>query len=87
LDNALALVQPGGSFVAVLQLPSELAAGVASTGFTSLQKLASDFQLIDPAWFVGAVTRRGFEIQAESTHPVASGKALWMGRFVLPALP
>jgi hypothetical protein len=87
LDNALGLVKPGGTFVAVLQLPSESAAGVASTGFDSLQKLAADFQLIDPAWLTAAVTRRGFALQAEKRRPVASGKALWMGMFRLPALP
>ena len=81
LDNALALVKPGGAFVAVLQLPSESAAGVGPTGFDSLQNLAPDFQLIDPAWFTQAVTRRGLTLQSESRYPVASGKALWMGTF------
>jgi SAM-dependent methyltransferase len=87
LDNALSLVKPGGTFVAVLQLPSESAAGVAPTGFTSLQKLAPDFQLIDPAWLLSAITRRGFTLQSETRRPVASGKALWMGTFGRLALP
>jgi Methyltransferase domain len=87
LDNALGLVKPGGTFVAVLQLSSDSTAGVAPTGFTSLQRLAPGFQLIDPAWLVSAVTRRGFMLQSELRRPVASGKALWMGTFRLLALP
>jgi len=84
LDNALSLVKPGGSFTAVLQLPSESAAGVAPTGFDSLQKLAPDFQLIDPAWFCTAVARRGLTLQSETRRPLVSGKAFWMGTFERP---
>lgn len=82
LDNTLRLVKPGGTFVALLQLPSETAAAVAATGFESLQKLAADFQLIEPAWLVSAVTRRGFSLRSETRRPVVSGKSFWMGTFV-----
>lgn len=81
LDNAVALVAPGGRLSVVLQLPSETQAGVAPTGFASLQTLKETFQLIDPAWLTATLAPRGFQLETESRHPLPSGKAFWQGIF------
>jgi SAM-dependent methyltransferase len=81
LDNALACLKPGGHFSVVLQLPSATAAGVAPTGFDSLQRLAADFQLFDPVEFTVKLASRGLQLVTETRREVASGKALWMGIF------
>ncbi len=46
LENALALVAPGGRFSVVLQLPASEESAVARTPYTSMQRLAPHFVLI-----------------------------------------
>ncbi len=81
LDNALALVAPGGALSAVLQLPSESEPGVGATGYASIQALRAGFQLVDPAHFQRMLAPRGFRLQHEQTELVGSGKALWLAIF------
>ena len=81
LDNALALVKPGGCLSVVLQLPSDTQAGVAPSGFTSLQALKESFQLIDPAWLTATLANRGCKLEYETRHALPSGKAFWLGVF------
>lgn len=82
LDSALALVKPGGRLSVVLQLPSETQAGVAPTGYQSLQALKETFQLIDPAWLTQTLASRGCQLEYETRHPLPSGKAFWLGVFL-----
>jgi len=65
----------------VLQLPSASTSGVGATGFTSMQQLAADFQLIDPEWMTTALEATGFTKRLEVRRAVAGGKALWLGLF------
>lgn len=81
LDHALALVSRRGWFSVVLQLPSDAAAGVSATGIASIQMLKERFSLIDPAWMLEELERRGFLLKAASVRDLAGGKALWHGMF------
>lgn len=81
LDNALSLVAPGGTISIVLQLPSQIEAGVSPTAFATLQNLKPHFTLIDPQRLVATFASRGFELQEHLEHPLTAGKALWLGIF------
>ena len=81
LANALSLVGPGGSFSAVLQLPSENQQAVACTGYASMQSLKPDFTLIDVGEFQRLLAQRGFHLVEHERRSVPGGKALWLGIF------
>jgi hypothetical protein len=85
LENALSLVKPCGCLSVVLQLPSESAAGVSPSRYSSIESVRQDFRLIDPAEFRAAIEARGFELQEETRVPLALGKAFWMGIFISPS--
>jgi SAM-dependent methyltransferase len=81
LENALSLVAPGGRLSVVLQLPSEDQPGVASTSYTSMQKLKQDFVLIDIAEFQRLLGQKGFQLVEQENRSLPAGKALWLGVF------
>jgi hypothetical protein len=81
LDNAVALVQPGGWLSVVLQLPSDAQAGVAPTPFPSIQTLKDIFRFIDPAWLTNTLAARGLLLESEIRRPLPSRKAFWLGIF------
>ena len=81
LDNAVALVAPGGVLSVVLQLPSAESRAVAPTGFDSLQQLAPHFSFVDPILLERKVTAMGFSMEAADTHPLPGGKGLWHVQF------
>jgi SAM-dependent methyltransferase len=81
LENALSLVAPGGALSAVLQLPSEIEQGVATSQFSSVQRLRSQFSLINPTWLRDAVEGRRFRLAHGTRRPLPAGKAFWMGVF------
>jgi hypothetical protein len=81
LDNAVALIQPGGWLSVVLQLPSDSQAGVAPTPFPSIQTLKEIFQFVDPIWLTDTLAARGLRLESETRHPLPSGKAFWLGIF------
>lgn len=78
LSHAVALVAPGGHLAVVLQRPSTSQAGVAPTGYASLQGLKERFRLLDPATFAASVN---LPLAVETTVPLASGKSFWFGLF------
>jgi len=84
LQNAVDLVENGGSFSVVLQLPSTSAAAVGASGVASIEKAASHFQFIDPDTLRNALESRGFTLTHETTVPVPSGKAFWHAIFTNP---
>jgi hypothetical protein len=86
LENALSLVAPGGRFSVVLQLPGEEEQGVASTIYTSMQKLKQDFALIDISEFRGLLERKGFQLVEQENRSLPAGKALWLGVFAKNAV-
>jgi len=81
LDNALALVAPGGHLSLVLQNPSESLQPVTPSACASIQNLKSRFSLISAAGLADALEQRGFSRIHHRTLPLASGKSLWMGVF------
>ena len=81
LTNALRLRRATGRLSVVLQLPSTSQAGVAPTGYDSLQSLKESFQLIDPVWLAETLAGHGLRLEYEWRHPLPSGKAFWHGIF------
>jgi threonine dehydrogenase-like Zn-dependent dehydrogenase len=81
LDNALALVAPGGYLSIVLQLPASNQPGVTATPFASIQTLASNFALIEVSEFRGLLESRRFQLLQEEQLPLPTGKSLWFGIF------
>jgi Zn-dependent alcohol dehydrogenase len=80
-ENALSLVAPGGGLSVVLQLSSEDEQGVASTSYTSMQKLKQDFVLIDIGEFQRLLEQKGFQLVEQEDRSLRAGKALWLGVF------
>lgn len=78
LENALSLVDPGGVLSVVLQLPSDSVQGVGDSPFPAMQKLRSDFALVDSVWFQETLAQRGFSMTHETQRALPAGKGLWM---------
>ncbi len=85
LENAQSLIDPGGNFSVVLQLPAESGHPVGASPFSSIQNLKSDFSLISPAWLRESLEGRGFRLIHQTTRAIAAGKGFWMGIFSSPA--
>jgi len=84
LENAVALVSPGGILSVVLQLPAASEPNVAATPYRSMQTLAGHFSLIDREWFGSAMKQSGFSLKQEARRTLPAGKAFWMGVFCGP---
>ena len=81
VDNAVALVAPGGSLSVVLQLPARDVDIVTPTPFTSMQALRDHVERIDVASFRALLARRGFAPTHEENLSLVGGKAFWLGVF------
>jgi hypothetical protein len=81
LDNAVALVGPGGTLSVVLQLPSTEEQDIAATNYASMQALKYDFALIDRTAFQEKMAATGFQLVDQEHRPLAGGKAFWLGVF------
>jgi|SoiMethySBSTD1v2_1073268.scaffolds.fasta_scaffold1077636_2 hypothetical protein len=81
LDNAVALVAPGGWLSMVLQLPSVKEDGVASTRYSSLQTLKRDFALIDGDEVQRHLRFKRFHLIEQENRSLPAGKAFWLGIF------
>jgi hypothetical protein len=81
LENVLSLVAPGGRLSVVLQLSSGDELGVASTSYTSMQKLKQDFALIDISEFQCLLGQKGFQLVEQENRALPAGKALWLALF------
>jgi hypothetical protein len=79
LDNALALVAPGGALSVVLQLASEKEGVVSRGRFASMQTLTEHFSLIEPLAFCKMLEVRGFHLVHETKRSLTGGKGFWMG--------
>jgi hypothetical protein len=82
LENALSLVAPKGALSVVLQIPGRDEQAVASTSYTSMQKLTQDLALIDISEFQCLLGQKGFRLVEEENRSLPAGKALWLGVFV-----
>ncbi|MBL8216722.1 MAG: class I SAM-dependent methyltransferase [Bryobacterales bacterium] len=81
LRNAVDLVAGQRYLTVVLQLPSRSQAGVAPTGFASIQNLKENFRLIEPSEFCSVVSAMGLALVRERECALAGGKSFWMGIF------
>jgi hypothetical protein len=81
LENALAMIAPVGHISVVLQLPGDIEHQIGSSKFVAVQKLGSDFSLIDREMLIGVLAARHCQLVSEWTRPLPAGKALWMGIF------
>lgn len=84
LENAVALLVPGGSLSVVLQLPSESAPTVGASPFPAIQRLKSHVSLISSAWLRKSLEGRGFRLIYQTTRALPAGKGFWMGIFCAP---
>jgi hypothetical protein len=82
LDNAISLVADGGALSVVLQLPGKVGQNVGRSGFASIQKLASIFNLIDPVGLRKMMEERGYQLAYEKMRSLPAAKRFWMGIFV-----
>jgi threonine dehydrogenase-like Zn-dependent dehydrogenase len=80
LDNAVSLVNDGGVFCAVLQLPSPAEREIGASNFPSMLTLQDNFTLVDPIIFQQKLASMGFQTVHEVLRSVP-GKGLWMGAF------
>ena len=80
LENALAMVAPGGKFSVVLQLPAG-EQEVIRTRYPSIETVAQDFRWIDTNGFQHSIARRGWYPMGQEQRPLPGGKAFWWGLF------
>lgn len=76
VDNAAALVAPGGALSVVLQLPGDSAQNVGNSGYTSVQSHSEHFSLVDPFEFAQILGALHFSVIHRSRRPVPGGKTL-----------
>jgi hypothetical protein len=81
LENAVALVAPGGWFSVVLQLPAVSNAPAAPSHYASIDTVRRGFSMLDPSEFSTGLTTRGFRLHDELRIPLPEGKGFWMGMF------
>ena len=81
LQNALSLVAPGGALSVVLQLPTESHQNVGASRFPSMQRLRSDFSLVERLWLRRTLEQRDFRLTHETERSLPAGKGFWMGIF------
>ncbi|MEM1409712.1 MAG: class I SAM-dependent methyltransferase [Pseudomonadota bacterium] len=75
LKNIAAALQANGTFVAILQLPSENVSMISNTPFKSLTKVASIMRLVEPEAFVEAASAAGLVCADQTIETLASGKS------------
>ena len=81
LENAMALVAPGGALSVVLQLPGEFDQGAVASRFSSIQKPNSHFSWIDPEWLHETLAQHEFRPIHQARRSLPAGKGFWMGIF------
>jgi threonine dehydrogenase-like Zn-dependent dehydrogenase len=81
LENASAMMAPAGHLSVVLQLPGDIEHRIGSSKFVSVQKLGSDFSLVNREMFIGVLAARHCRLVKECTRQLPAGKAFWMGIF------
>jgi len=81
LENAVSLVDTGGTLCAVLQLPGPAEQETGRSNFSSMLTLKGNFALVDPVGLRSRLARAGLRMRDEVLRPVSAGKRLWMGMF------
>jgi SAM-dependent methyltransferase len=74
LQNLKSICRPGGILATVLQLPSDDAAPISESPFTSLKSLASAMHLVSPIALAADATEIGFAQLSSRLVRLSSGK-------------
>jgi len=74
LQHLFLACRDGGHLVALLQLPSSGVATVTQTAFTSLQRLSSALNCVDPLAFQEMAHDKGFRLRQSAKLTSAAGK-------------
>ena len=84
VENAIAMVAPGGHLSVVLQLPSESGQKAVTSHFPSIESLGLHFSMISPEWLFDSLAGRGFRLNHQTTRALPAGKSFWAGIFSAP---
>jgi hypothetical protein len=84
LENAIAMVVPGGHVSVVLQLPAENRDVPETSRFASIQGLHTHFAFVGPMSLCGSLAGRGFHLSHQTTRALPQGKGFWAGIFAAP---
>ncbi len=84
LENAMAMVAPGGNLSVVLQLPAESGPTGVASRFISMRNLESHFSLVNPMRLCESLAGRGFRLTHQTTRALPAGKGFWAGVFSAP---
>jgi hypothetical protein len=80
-DYLPALLTPGGTFTAILQLPSPGLPEVSATPYTSLTRLEPAFSFVDPDRLELHLTTRGFSRVARDRYDLESRKSFYYASY------
>jgi hypothetical protein len=75
------LLTTGGSFTALLQLPSPTLPEVSPSPFTSLTRLESAFSFVDPASLHDCLSTHGFSRVVSDRYDLDSGKSFYYAAY------
>jgi len=75
------LLTTGGSFAALLQLPSPTLPEVSPSPFTSLARLESAFSFVDPAFLHDRLSTHGFSRIVSDRYDLDSGKCFYYASY------
>jgi hypothetical protein len=83
-DYLPSLLTPGGSFAALLQLPSPTLPEISASPFTSLTRLESAFSFVDPAALHACLSAHAFSRIVADRYDLASGKSFYYVSYQAP---
>jgi hypothetical protein len=81
LENAIALVAPGGHLSVVLQMPIEGRDAVTPSAYPSMSSLADGFSFVDPHRLRQMLAQRDMRLTHQTRLMLSTGKAFWSGYF------
>jgi hypothetical protein len=80
-DYLASILTTGGSFSALLQLPSPTLPEVSASPFASLRGLESAFSFVDPAFLDDHLSAHGFSCVVRDRYDLASGKSFYYASY------
>ncbi|HEY3739934.1 MAG TPA: hypothetical protein VGL53_08815 [Bryobacteraceae bacterium] len=81
LDDALALIAPGGAFSVVVEMPEEFEAKVSRGHAPSIVKRRTQFSVANPILMRETLDKHGLRLTHQAKRELKSGRKLWMGIF------
>jgi hypothetical protein len=81
LDDAVALVAPGGAFSVVLEIPVQFEGKVSRGQDPSIHRRRVQWPRVDPIRVREALGKYGFKMTHETKRAMQSGRKLWLGIF------